>query len=223
MVGTQRAQLLVDRLDLGLEVVHRPQARVDGRSPGLRNVEALQQLTAGDAEQVSHRAWVTKRDERRVDAVLEHRAMLDQVQPEARQLALAPDRRVGQPDLGHQITLREHGQHPSIDLVGLARQRRQALDLGRIGDQHLPPELLQPVVHEPRPRHRLDHPAHRQTMRAGAPRQAAHAVRVRRRRPLLDDLPGLRQQAHVELLSTQIQSSVQHEDGPPRARSSMTR
>ena len=61
MVGTQRAQLLVDRLDLGLEVVHQQQAGVDGRSPGLRNVEALQQLTAGDAEQVSHRAWVTKR------------------------------------------------------------------------------------------------------------------------------------------------------------------
>jgi DNA-directed RNA polymerase specialized sigma24 family protein len=33
--------------------------------------------------------------------------------------------------------------------------------------------------------------------------------------------PG-REQAHVDLLSTQIQPSVQHEDGPPRARSSVT-
>jgi len=37
MVGTQRAQLLVDRLDLGLEVVHQPQTGVDDRSPELQN------------------------------------------------------------------------------------------------------------------------------------------------------------------------------------------
>jgi hypothetical protein len=53
--------------------------------------------------------------------------MLDQVHPEASLLALAPDPRVGQPDLGHQIAMREHREHARIDLVGLASQRRQAL------------------------------------------------------------------------------------------------
>jgi hypothetical protein len=196
---------------------------VDRRTPWRRDLETVPQLAAGDTEQVGDRAGVPEGDQRGVDAVLEHRAMLDQVQPEASQLALAPDRRVGQPDLGHQVVLGEHGQHASVDLVGLARQRRQALDLGRVGDQHLPTELFERVVHEARPGHRLDHPADRQAMRARAARQPAQAVGIRRRCPLLDDLAGPRQQAHIDLLSTQVQSSVQHEDGPPRARSSMTR
>jgi hypothetical protein len=33
----------------------------------------------------------------------------------------------------------------------------------------------------------------------------------------------LGQQADIEPVAAQIQSSVQHEDGPPRARSSVTR
>jgi hypothetical protein len=35
-------------------------------------------LAAGDAEQITDRARVPEGDQRRVDAVLEHRAMLDQ-------------------------------------------------------------------------------------------------------------------------------------------------
>src|SRR5829696_7386241 len=42
--------------------------------------------------------------------VLEHRAVLDQVQPEAGLLALAAHRRVGQPERRHQVALREHRQ-----------------------------------------------------------------------------------------------------------------
>src|SRR3954467_2833811 len=64
---------------------------------------------------------------------------------------------VGQPDRRHQIALGEHGQDPRVDLVGLARQRRQTLDLVRVGDQHLPAALLERVVHPPPPVHRLDH------------------------------------------------------------------
>jgi hypothetical protein len=43
--------------------------------------------------------------------------------------------------------LAEHPR-PWLDLVGLARQRRQALDLLRVGDQYLPAELFQRVVHD---------------------------------------------------------------------------
>jgi len=70
--------------------------------------------------------------------VFEHRAVPDQVQPKARWRALAPDPWVGQPDLGHQIAMREHGKHARVDAVGLARRRRQALDLGRVSDYRLP-------------------------------------------------------------------------------------
>jgi hypothetical protein len=147
---------------------------------------------------------VPEGDQRRVDAVLEHRAVLDQMHPKARLLTLAPDPRVGQPDLRHQVTLRQHGQHPRVDLVGLAGQRRQALDLGRAGDQHVPAELLKPVMHEPRAGHRLDHATHRQPVAPDPTRQPAQTVGVGRRRELLDDLATRRQQADIELASTQI-------------------
>src|SRR3954452_9878423 len=62
-------------------------------------------------------------------AVLQRRAMADQVQPIAGELALAADARVRQPDLPYQITRRQRGQDARVDLVGLARQRRQTLDL----------------------------------------------------------------------------------------------
>jgi hypothetical protein len=90
-----------------------------------------------------------------------------------------------------------------------------ALDLLRVGDQHLPPEPLKRVVHEPRPGHRLDHPAHRQPIAAAPARQAPQAVDVRRRGELLDHLRVLTEQTDIEPVATQIQSSMQHEDGPP--------
>jgi hypothetical protein len=137
------------------------------------------------------------------------------MQPKARLLALGTNARIGQPDRRHQIAMREHRQHARVDLVGLARQRRQPLDLLRVGDQHLPPELLERVMDEPRPGHRLDHAAHRQPIATDAPRQAAQAVGVRRGGELREHLAVLGKQTHIESLATQIQSSVQHEDGPP--------
>jgi hypothetical protein len=183
---------VVDVVDLALEVLDQRQTGVDGAAPRLRDRDAVEQLAAGDAEQVGHRARVPERDQRRVDAVLEHRAVLDQVQPEARLLALGTHARVGQPDRRHQVTVREHRQHTRVDLVGLARQRRQPLDLLRVGDQHLPAELLERVVHEPRPGHRLDHRAHRQPMAGNAAREAVQAVGVRRGGELLEHLALLR-------------------------------
>ena len=61
MVGARGPQLLVDRVDLAVEVIDEMQARVDGAAPRLRDVEAVQQLTAGDAEQVRDRARVPER------------------------------------------------------------------------------------------------------------------------------------------------------------------
>jgi hypothetical protein len=47
-------------------------------------------------------------------------AVAHQMQPEARQLALAADRRVGKPDRRHQVALGERPQGERVDLVGLA-------------------------------------------------------------------------------------------------------
>jgi hypothetical protein len=88
MIGATPAQLAVDLGDLALEVIDQLKTGVDGAAPGLRDLQAVKQLTAGDPEQVGHRAGLAERDQRRVDAMLEHRAVLDQVQPEARLLAL---------------------------------------------------------------------------------------------------------------------------------------
>ena len=117
--------------------------------------------------------------QRRVDAVLQRRAMADQMQPVAGELALAADRRVGQPDRRHEVAPGQLGQHARVDLVGLASQRRQPLDLLRVGDQHLPAELFERVVHEPRAGHRLDHRPHRLPSQALG--EMAQPVGVRRR------------------------------------------
>jgi hypothetical protein len=160
-------------------------------------------------------------DQRRVDAVLQRAAMPHQVQPEARQLTLAPDARVRQPDRRHQIALGQHREHARVDPVGLAGQRRQPLDLLGVRDQHLPAVLLERVVHEPRTVHRLDHGTHAVTRQP--PRQPPQPVGVGRHHGLGDQLAMLVDQADIEPLAAQIQTSVQHENGPPRARSSVTR
>jgi hypothetical protein len=180
MVGARGPQLAIDRVDLAVEVIDEMQARVDGPAPRLRNVEAVQQLAARDTEQISDRARVPEGDQRRVDAMLEHRSVLDQVHPKASLLALAAHPRVGQPDLGHQVAMREHCEHARVDLVGLARQRRQPLDLRRVGDQHIPPELFQAVMHEPRTGHRLDHRPHRPLVTPDPARQTTQTVAIGR-------------------------------------------
>jgi hypothetical protein len=206
--------------DLHFEVVDQLQADVDVAPPWVGDLKAVEQLAAGETEEVGDRARVTEGDQRRVDAVLQRGAMAHRVQPEPGQLALTADARVGQPDRRHQIAPRQLGQHPGVDAVGLASQRRQPLDPLRVGE-HVPAVLLERVVHQPRAVHRLDHRTHPTTSQS--PGQAAHAIGVRRHRPLGHHLAVPVEQPDIEPTSTQIQSSVQHQRGPPRARSSMTR
>jgi hypothetical protein len=148
--------------------------------------------------------------------------MLDQMQPEARLLALTTHARVGQPDRRHEITMRQDRQDLGVDAIGLARQRREPLDLLGVGDQHLPAELLERVAHEPRTGHRLDHAAH-PSLPPDTLHQEAQAIGVRGRREAPDELPVVADQADIEPPAAEIQSSVQHEHGPPRPRSPVTR
>jgi len=62
---------------------------------------------------------------------------------------------------------------------------------------------------------------YRLAVRDDAAHQASQPVGIGRYGELLNDLGLLRQQANIQLLATQIQSSVHHENGPPRARSSV--
>jgi hypothetical protein len=72
----------------------------------------------------------------------------------------------------------------------------------RVGDEHIPAELLERVVHEPRAVHRFDHRPHRLTVLHHAADETAQPVGVRRRRGLGDQLAVIRQQTDVEPTST---------------------
>ena len=137
--------------------------------------------------------------------------MLDQVQPPAGALSLGAELGRWQPDRRHQIAERELRQHPRVDLVGLARQRRQALDPLRVGDQHLPPVPDQLVVDEPCAVHRLNDPAYWFVIHRHPARQPVQTVPVAGRAEMLDQLTFARDQANVDTLATQIQPYVQHQ------------
>ena len=136
--------------------------------------------------------------------------MLDQVQPEAGQLALLSDAGIGQPDRRHQVATAELGQHPGVDPVGLAGERGQPFHLQRVGDLDLPASQLELIMDKAGTVHRLDRRPHRLVVPGKPLRQRAQPIRVRRRRTNLDPLARLVEQTKIETFATQIQTSVQH-------------
>ncbi|MGH2716629.1 MAG: hypothetical protein ACRDM7_22635 [Thermoleophilaceae bacterium] len=202
---------LVDVGDLALEVVDQHDRGGDVPPPRFRHLEPLEQLPPTDPEQVGDRARLAEVDQARVDPVLEHRAVLHQMQTKVRQLALLADPRVGQPDRRHQVAVAQDRQHPRVDLVGLAGQGSQALDLLGVGDLDLPALLLKRVVDQPGAGHRLDHRADRLTVDLVDPTgQPPQRVAVRWRGQLVQLLSRLGEQTHVDLPSAEIQPGVQH-------------
>ena len=141
--------------------------------------------------------------------------MLDQVQPPPGALALGTQLWGRQPDRWDKIAEGELGKHASVDLVGLARQRRQPLGPLRVGDQHLPPIADQLVMHVASAVHRLNHPAHRHAIHRHPAREPVQTVAVTRRPEMLDQLPLARDQAHIQPLATEIQTRMQHPTTPP--------
>jgi LytS/YehU family sensor histidine kinase len=105
----------------------------------------------------------------------------------------------------------QHGQHHRVDLVGLAGQRREALDLLRVGDLDVPALLLERVVDEPSTGHRLDHGADRLCVNVvDSSRERSQRVEVRRDGELVEQFPVVIQKTDIDLASTEIQSGVQH-------------
>jgi hypothetical protein len=143
MVGAEAALLALAVCDLVVELVDQAEAGLDRSSPRLGQTEAGEQLAATDTEEVGDGAGLAVGEQDRVHALLQARAVPHQMQPPARTLTLSAHEWVGQPDRRHQIATCELGQHPGIDPVGLAGQRRQTLDLLRIGDLDLPAGQLE--------------------------------------------------------------------------------
>jgi hypothetical protein len=156
-VGAERSQVALELADLLVQRLDQDEARAQRAVPGLGQRQALEQEVSFRGEQVAGGAAEPMGDQRLVDPVFEHRAVLDQVEAKARPLALATHARVGQPHLGHQLAPSKLGQHLRVDPVGLARQRRQRPRSLRVGDAHIPAGKLELIVHEARAVHRLDH------------------------------------------------------------------
>lgn len=178
MVGAGRSQFAIDFADLLVQRLDQEQARTEGAVPGLGHRQPLEENAALRTEEVPRRPTKPVRDQRLADPVLEHRAVLDQVEAEAGSLALTAHTRIGQPHLRHEVAPGELCQDLRVDAVGLARQRRQRPRPLCIGDPDIPTSKLELVMNEASAVHRLDHGDHfciAQSMRK--PRQT---VEIRR-------------------------------------------
>jgi hypothetical protein len=142
--------------------------------------------------------------------------MADQVEPEAGPLAFLADLRGRQPDLRDQGSPGELGQDSGVDLVGLGGQGGQAADPLGVRDQDLPAGELEGVMDKPGAIHRFDRGPDRLAFSGDPPSERSERIRVRRDGRYESTAAVLTQHIHVEPLSRQVQSGVQHPLGPPR-------
>jgi hypothetical protein len=85
----------------------------------------------------------------------------------------------------------------------------------RVRDLDLPAGELEPVVHETRTVHRLDRRADRLAMPLESSRQTTKTVGVGRCGTNFDGRSLTVKQMEVEMLAAEIQTGVQHRNGPP--------
>jgi hypothetical protein len=90
-----------------------------------------------------------------------------------------------------------------------------APSLLRVGDLDLPAGQLEPVVHEPRPVHRLDRRADGRVVTSQTLAQTTQPISIGWRGAGLDRRALTVQQVEVETLATEIQTGVQDRSGPP--------
>ena len=141
------------------------------------------------------------------DAVARRRAQSHEMHPPAQPLAQRTVLERGQPQRGHEIAPAQLGQHPRIDLVGLARQRRDVANLARVGHLDLPAGRGQPVADPDRAAHHLhtrpDLPAHRQ-------HEPGQAVLVGRHHPLAADRAAVAERAPRRAPIRPIDADILH-------------
>jgi hypothetical protein len=213
VIGAECAQLALAALDLAVELVDQAQARLQRPAPDVRELQALEQGPAAGAEEVGDGAGNAVREQRRVHAVLEARPVADEVEAEAGPLAFGPHGRAGQPHRRHELPPAQLGKDASVDAVGLAGERRQPSHAGGVGDVDVPAGELELIVDEAGAVHRLDRRPH---LRAGeAAGKGDDTVSVRRRGVDGDGAAALIERVKVETATAEIQTDVQHCDGPP--------
>jgi hypothetical protein len=151
------------------------------------------------------------------DPVARRGAQLDQVGSPAKPLA---DRAVllgGDPDRRDQVSATELGQHPGVDLVGLAGKRGDVSDLARVGDFDRPACALELVLDPDRAAHHLDAGPDLGTQLQGEPRES---VLVCGDQALAVDRPGLRTRAPRGAAIGPIDSDIVHAGSPSAPNSS---
>ena len=157
-----------------------------------------------------------------MNAVLEHRAVLTEMQPEAGLLALGAHARVGQPDRRHQIAMRRHRQHVGVDRsvlhangAGPLTFWASATSTSHPGSSSVSRTNRAPVIDSITPRIRPCGPTRSTKRRSpSASGGAANCATTSPSSPMRHTSRRLRLRS---------ESSMQHEYGPPRARSSVTR
>ena len=147
-------------------------------------------------------------DEGCVDAVLETRALADQMQKEARAFALGAHFGVGQPDRRNEVPARELRQDAGVDAVGLARQRRQPLRFEDIRNRHLPAQTLELVVDKAGAGHRFDGGAHRPAVTGHALDERREPGGIELRGARLDQDAAFVAEVKVEPLAAEIESCM---------------
>ena len=96
------------------------------------------------------------------------------------------------PERRHQIAPAQLGQHARVDLVGLARQRRDVAHLARVRDVDPPTDSRELIADPDRAAHHLDARANLGAERHHEPRQA---VRIGRNDTLAADRAALTERA----------------------------
>ena len=136
-----------------------------------------------------------------MDPVQKRGSIANQVQPEARPLALGANRWIGQPDRRHQLPPGQLGEHPGVDLVGLGGQGRQTPRLGRVGDLDVPAQALQGVVDKAGTVHRLDRRLYRLAVPSDPLGERPEGVGIGPNGEELDRPTCLVEDVHIELLA----------------------
>jgi hypothetical protein len=95
VIGAEPTQLALALVDLLVELVEQTQAGLDRALPGLGQSELGEQLAAAHTEEVGDRAGLAVGEQQRVHALLQARAMADQMQPPACPFALGAHLWVG--------------------------------------------------------------------------------------------------------------------------------
>ena len=182
----ERAQLLLERDQVLIELADDADRFGDRASPHLRHAQLAQQLVPIGLAQPLERQRNAELAQQPVRAVHRRRSQPDHVHPPTKPLFELPVGERRHVYLRHKIATRKLGEHARVELVGLGRQGPHRLGLPRIGDLNDPAARLQSLA---QPRRAAHHLHTREHVGPEARDEHRQAVLVRRRPALVDQCP----------------------------------